>query len=588
MPLCHSIHRSLVSLKLPHELISRAVENHCSMRIRSAHAIGLPRVLGLRKPFQCAAFSTTVRAECGAQRRGYSGTRGRRALDTAGTLLQTESEENPDHTESEVNPDHTESEHNPEFEAALTDHESKKLYGVTPMLFELDQLANRFKKGTLNLAPNYQRGYVWKAERASRLVVTALCNRLIPGIVLHEKYKGKFEVVDGKQRLTTLLSFFLAGQNPELYKKLQLKTSSAFSCLSKLDDNYDSLSGLTYDQLSEDRRNALAAYTIPCTIIPLGTPKFEVFSCYEDINSGGEDLKAQQLRRAVFYGDYIKMLDRLANNKDFQAIFDPKAFRKGEYQLDAKESDRELILRAFAWKRSSAKFKRPLKAFLNDELQHYDTIANGDPDRYNTQLKAMEEEFKFVMKVMRNIFSEDDAAFRVWLQKTDSASRRAWSTSINLNLWDAMYLVLAELRHSFPKEPMYARRKNDIQTAVKKLFESNELDLSGTTTVAKFNQRCYVIRISLSEVMRASDGPVAKRAFPDHDGKLKRDLFTAQNGLCTICQNTIDETRISDGSYVHVDHVVPFSKGGASTHDNAALTHAACNQSKGASTEELG
>jgi hypothetical protein len=425
---------------------------------------------------------------------------------------------------------------------------------------------------------------VWKSERASRLVVTALCNRLIPAIVLHEKQKGKFEVVDGKQRLTTLLSFCLAGKHPEAFKKLQLKTSSSlFTSLAKLDENYDSLDGLTYNKLSEERQDALAAYTIPCTIIPLDTPNSEVFSCYEDINSGGEDLKAQQLRRAVYYGDYIMMLDRVAKNEDFQAIFNPKSFRKGEYQLDPKESDRELILRAFAWKRKPDKFKRPLKTFLNEELQHYATIESGDPDRCKTQLRAMEEEFKFVMKVMRNLFSDDDGAFRAWSEKKDFTGTWAWSPSINPQLWDAMYFVIAELRHSFPKEHMFASHKNDIQTAVKKLFGSDELDLTGTT-VPKFTQRCHVLRISLLGIIRGCDGAAFSRTFPDHDGELRRDLFTSQNGLCTICQNTIDETRITDGSYVHIDHIEPFSKGGTSTRDNAALTHATCNQSKGART----
>ena len=580
MSLCHNIHRSVVSLKVlvPHELLSRAV-NHCSVTISTAHAIGLPRVvLGQRKPFQSAAFSATVRAECGTQCHGYSGTRGRRVL--SGTENSTVF-----HPESKQNPDLSESKHNLEFEAALTDCESKKLYGATPRHLDVETLAIKFGKGTLDLAPNHPRECVWEAERASRLVITALCNRLIPGIVLHEKRKGKFDVVDGKQRLTTLLSFYLAGQkDPEPYKKLRLKTSSRFSCLSKLDENYDSMNGLTYDQLSEDRQNALAAYIIPCNIIPLDTPKSEVFSCYEDINSGVEDLMDQELRRAVFNGEYIMMLDFLAKNKDFQAIFNPKSFGKGEYQLDPKESDRELILRAFAWKRRPDKFKRPLKAFLNEELQHYDTIYSVDPDGCKAQLRAMEEEFKFVMKVMRYLFSEDNGAFRVWSasQKMDGTSTTwAWSTSINLNLWDAMYLVVAELRHSFPKESMLARHKNGIRTAVKKLFESDELDLSGTTG-SKFNQRCHVIGGSLLDVVLASDGSAVSRAFPDYDGKLRQDLFTAQNGLCTICQDTIDESRISDGSYVHIDHIKPFSKGGTSTRDNAALTHAGCNQSKGA------
>ncbi len=77
-------------------------------------------------------------------------------------------------------------------------------------------------------------------------------------------------------------------------------------------------------------------------------------------------MKAQQLRRAVYYGDYILLLDRLANDENFQAIRDPKSFRKGTYTLCPKESDRELILRGFAWGRKYRSYKRPLKTFLNE------------------------------------------------------------------------------------------------------------------------------------------------------------------------------------------------------------------------------
>ena len=70
------------------------------------------------------------------------------------------------------------------------------------------------------------------------------------------------------------------------------------------------------------------------------------------------------------------------------------------------------------------------------------------------------------------------------------------------------------------------------------------------------------------------------RSFPDKE-ELKKSLFKSQGGFCAICNTGIDEERLSDGSYVHLDHKQPFSKDGKSTKENAALTHASCNQSKG-------
>jgi len=467
------------------------------------------------------------------------------------------------------------------YENVLCELESEKLYGNTPRLCELDSLANWMRRGKLNIAPKYQRGYVWKPDRASRLVVTVLCNRIVPAIVLHEKSKGIFDVVDGKQRLTTLLSFYLAGEDPDLHQKMAKVCT--FDTLKKLDENYESLEGLTYNDLTQDRQYALASYTIPCTIIPYGTPKEEVFSCYEDINSGGEDLKAQQLRRAVYYGEYIEMLDKLVSDENFQCIRDPKSFRKGMYKLCPKESDRELILRAFAWSRNYRNYRRPMKSFLNEELQHYENMNATNPIRNKKEMEKLEEQFSFIMRVSRNIFSESDGAFRKW-EKSAKSGKWGWSSSIVAPFWDACYLAFADLLFDFPTEPIYAQSKDDLQKAIQDLFESEKLDISGTVTVAKFMERKDIIYSTLKATLQANALKNAGRRTRNFKNveALREELYVAQGGRCSICNSTIDKNRLHDGSYVHIDHIQPWSQGGNSTIQNAAVVHAACNMGKGA------
>mmetsp|Transcript_60103 Transcript_60103/g.178202 ORF Transcript_60103/g.178202 Transcript_60103/m.178202 type:complete len:621 (-) Transcript_60103:80-1942(-) len=480
------------------------------------------------------------------------------------------------------------------YENELLDLESEELYGATSMLYELDQLANMLRRGRLHLAPKYQRGYVWDISRASRLVVTALCNRFVPGIVFHEKKKGSFEVVDGKQRMTSLLAFYLYGEDHALFEEIRMDQPSGklFHKLEKLDENYVSLNGLTFDMLSEERRNALSAYKMTCTIIPFGTPKEDVFSCYEDINSGGMDLKAQQLRRAVFYGPYIEMLDRLAHNEDFQCIRDPRAFRKGTYKPCNKDSDRELILRAFSWHRSYREYKRPLKSFLNKELQHFEKLGEIDERKHNGAIADLENEFRFVIKVWRGVFGDSDGAFRVW---EGNGGKGSWGRSINPALWDATYSVLSDLRRHYPAEVDYIRRQEELRGAVKYLFKSGMLDVSGIVTVPKYMERRHIIYNALrkalsppatSDSMTTTTPPgLRPRTFPNIT-KLRSVLFQNQDGHCSICGGTIEEARLQDGKYVHIDHMVPYSKGGNSNLSNARLTHAACNRWK--SDKEVG
>jgi uncharacterized protein with ParB-like and HNH nuclease domain len=69
--------------------------------------------------------------------------------------------------------------------------------------------AARFKGERIDLKPKYQRDYAWNSKKGSKLLMTILRNRVVPPIVLHEVAAGKFEVLDGKQRLTTILNFLL-------------------------------------------------------------------------------------------------------------------------------------------------------------------------------------------------------------------------------------------------------------------------------------------------------------------------------------------------------------------------------------------
>ena len=68
--------------------------------------------------------------------------------------------------------------------------------------------------------------------------MTALCSRIIPGLVLHEKQKGVFDVVEGEQRLICLLSYYADGAVRELFwmicSQLQCTPENMFATLGKV------------------------------------------------------------------------------------------------------------------------------------------------------------------------------------------------------------------------------------------------------------------------------------------------------------------------------------------------------------------
>ena len=78
-----------------------------------------------------------------------------------------------------------------DYEGHLKEMASAELYGLSPKHSSVGDMQRRLEKGTINLFPSYQRDFVWKSDRASRLIVTLLCNRVLPVIVLHEKKEGR-------------------------------------------------------------------------------------------------------------------------------------------------------------------------------------------------------------------------------------------------------------------------------------------------------------------------------------------------------------------------------------------------------------
>ncbi|WHQ37486.1 DUF262 domain-containing protein [Spiroplasma sp. SV19] len=69
------------------------------------------------------------------------------------------------------------------------------------------------------LQPDFQRNYVWSQANASLFIESLLMGVPIPTIFISENRDNKWEVIDGQQRLTTIMKFF---NDDFLLKKLSV------------------------------------------------------------------------------------------------------------------------------------------------------------------------------------------------------------------------------------------------------------------------------------------------------------------------------------------------------------------------------
>lgn len=89
--------------------------------------------------------------------------------------------------------------------------------------WRINDFSGKANLGRLNLNPSYQRGDAWQNPEAQKLIESVLRGIPLPSIIVLKPQShsatAKYEVVDGKQRLTALLRFI--GKHPDALRRVE-------------------------------------------------------------------------------------------------------------------------------------------------------------------------------------------------------------------------------------------------------------------------------------------------------------------------------------------------------------------------------
>src|SRR5579859_3970828 len=118
----------------------------------------------------------------------------------------------------------------PELEEVVSESDSKAV-SSQPNDWNISTLRDKCERGLIDLQPDYQREYVWdqKPELPSRLIESLLLQIPIPPLYFMRVSSTKIEVVDGQQRLTTLIRFVTNKFNLQKLQKLSSLNGKQFN-----------------------------------------------------------------------------------------------------------------------------------------------------------------------------------------------------------------------------------------------------------------------------------------------------------------------------------------------------------------------
>lgn len=165
------------------------------------------------------------------------------------------------------------------------------------------------RSGTLDLAPVFQRRTVWKPGAKSYLIDTVVRGLPTPIIFLRDRVdldsmKPTREVVDGQQRLRTLIAFI----SPGLLTNYDPTRDEV-----KVKKNHNlELAGKKFSELSEPLQHRLLNYSFSTHVLPSSTEDRDVLHIFQRLNSTGEKLTKQELRNAEYFGEFKTTMYELA------------------------------------------------------------------------------------------------------------------------------------------------------------------------------------------------------------------------------------------------------------------------------------
>lgn len=249
---------------------------------------------------------------------------------------------------------------------------------ATPNDFNVMTINSFIDSGSIKI-PGFQRNYVWDIKKASKLIESLILGLPVPQLFLYEASRNHFLVIDGQQRMMSVF-YFMKKRFPRKEKRAELRRIFAekdkipedileddkffqpFKLIlpNRADETKSVFHGLNYSTLG-DFKTQLDLRPIRLIVVRQNSPKEDdsaVYEIFNRLNSGGVNLRPQEIRGCLYHSKFYAMLSALNYDKNWRAILNQE-------NPDLHMKDLELLLRCFAMAEVYKGYKSSLAKFLN-------------------------------------------------------------------------------------------------------------------------------------------------------------------------------------------------------------------------------
>lgn len=332
--------------------------------------------------------------------------------------------------------------------------------------------------GNLYVVPTFQRAYRWKTPQVEELAISLVRGMPIPPIYTYRNDEGQLEILDGQQRIISLLLYYLgkelrAKKNAHIdFRKTDIKKA--------IEDQYvvadyeykmhyleeddetgqikESVVDISYKNLPEATKRKVDYTTITVVEIVIDNKKYKkqnLYKIFANLNSGGTLLTRQELRNGIYGCEFYDMLfDINDTNVKWRKMFG------GE----SKESkDIEFLLRLCALK-EQVDFEKD--KFVVKPFRNYATLLDEFSRKAGRYTEQQIEEYRNSLLKFIDMYPSGSGK--------------------KLTLWESIYIVT----NLFPEiNRITAQQVHNILSK----DEYNETVKSGTGVKSEIEKRLKVV-----------------------------------------------------------------------------------------------
>jgi len=269
---------------------------------------------------------------------------------------------------------------------------------TTSYSMSVSELAAMYKANELTLHPEFQRFFRWTQEQKSRFIESLLLGIPIPPVFVSERPDAKWDVIDGLQRISTIL---------ELMGDLRTEEGTFLPPLVLTRTHYlPDLEGQrwpncsTENVLSEAAQIRIKRARIDINIVRSTSDEDVKYEVFQRLNTGGSLATDQEVRNCLLVmtnRDYFKWIKLLADHEGFN-----NSLSLTDRSIE-EAFDMELVIRFLVFIS-----KTPVELQRIDELGSYLSYQSvAQAKDANFQYNKFESSFKRTFNFLSELLQED-------------------------------------------------------------------------------------------------------------------------------------------------------------------------------------